>query len=72
MILNKVRDSEEEVSRLDNEPQLIGQAKSPMNDLLEITVKLNSTLTLDERVKMLNVDHKRVFDRVGTHLIHQQ
>ena len=56
----------------DNEPQLIGAAKTAMNDVLDMNVSSSDQLTLEERVKMLNQDQRRVFDNVKTHLLHHK
>ena len=64
--INKARvadDVEEKVDTADDDqPQLIGEAKSAMKDVADMAVKQTSTLSLEERVAMLNVDQSRVFD----------
>ena len=75
--INEARaaEREEPVNKEDKEdPQLPGVAKSAMKDLQEMkdVANGNNALTLEERVRMLNDDQRRVFDRVKNHLMHQQ
>ena len=63
---------EEKVSKEDDDPQLIGEAKMAMNDVLDINASSFSELSLDDRVAMLNGDQRRIFDNVKAHLLHQQ
>ncbi len=43
-----------------------------MDDLVEMNVREPDTLTLEERVGMLNADQRRVYEQVKNHLIQQQ
>ena len=61
---------EEEVSKEDDEPQLIGEAKTAMNDV--INTNSSDRLSLEERVGMLNDDQSALFENIKTHLYHQQ
>ena len=63
---------EEEVSKEDDEPQLIGEAKTVMNDVLDMNTNSSDKLSLEERVGMLNDDQRRIFENIKTHLYHQQ
>ena len=58
--INKARDAdgmEEKVVTADDEqPHQAGEAKSAMTDVADMAVKHTSTLSLEERVAMLNVD----------------
>ena len=64
---------EESHNPLDDEPQLLGEARSAMDDLVDMmNAQEPDSLNLKERVAMLNADQKRVFDKVKDHLIHQQ
>jgi len=56
----------------DDDPQLPGQAKSAMEDMLDMNTKSGNDLTLEERVKMLNLDQRKIFDAVSNHLLHQK
>lgn len=57
----------------DDGPQLDGEAKSAMQDANDIDSKaLDTKLTLEDRINMLNADQRRVFDRIKKHLTHQQ
>ena len=64
--------ADEEPSReLENYPQLLGEAKSAMQDVHDMKDKSSDNLTLDDRVKMLNDDQRRIFDNIKAHLLHQ-
>ena len=63
---------EEKVSEEDDDPQLIGEAKTDMTDVVSMNISSLDRLTLEERVSMLNDDQRRVFDNVKTHLVHQK
>ena len=47
----------------------MGQIKDAMNDVRDMDT--GSSLTLQERESMLNVDQKRIFDHVKAHLLRQ-
>ena len=65
--------AEQRVSKEDNDPQLIGEAKSAMHDMLDIMDSHSSDKpSLEERVSMLNADQKRIYDRVNAHLVHHK
>ena len=53
----------------DEDPQLMGQIKDAMNDVRDMDT--GSSLTLQERESILNVDQKRIFDHVKAHLLRQ-
>ena len=64
---------EQKLSKDDNNPQLPGEAKSAMHDLIDMmTTNSSDQLGLDERVTMLNVDQRRIYDRVMNHLHHHK
>jgi len=71
--INEARhaDHEEKISK-DDEPQLMGEAKTAMNDIVDMNVNSSSDLCLESRVAMLNTDQRRIFDDVKSHLLHQQ
>ena len=53
--INEVRyaDGEEEkISKEDDKPQLMGEAKTAMNDVIDMNVKSSSDLSLESRVAM--------------------
>ena len=56
----------------DDDPELPGEAKLVMNDMCEMNANVGNDLSLDDRVRMLNADQKRVFDNVTRHLLHQK
>ena len=72
--INEVRQAnmEEKEAEEDNEPQLLGEARSAMSEVLDMKASTPGQLTLDERVSMLNQDQRRVFDNVKAHFQHQQ
>ena len=74
--INEARqaDSEEKrVNKEDNDPQLMAEAKTAMHDMADMIINnASDQLGLDGRVTMLNVDQKRIFDRVESHLQHQK
>ena len=73
--INEAREAdgkEEKVSEEDNDPQLIGEAKTAMTDVVSMNISSSNKLTLEDRVSMLNNDQKRVFENVKTHLVHQK
>jgi len=61
--INEVRhaDGEEKISE-DDEPQLMGEAKTAMNDVIDMSIKSSSDLCLESRVAMLSADQWRIFD----------
>ena len=66
------KDGEEQNVEEDADPQLIGEAKTAMTDVLTMNVNSSDKLSLEERVAMLNDDQRRVFDTVKGHLLHQK
>ena len=65
-------DALEEPVQNNDDPELPGEAKLAMNDMCEMNANVGNDLSLDERVRMLNADQKRVFDNVTRHLLHQK
>ena len=63
---------EESVSKKDDDPQLMGEAKTAMNDMFDMNINSCEELSLEDRVAMLNADQRRIFDAVKSHLLHQQ
>ena len=53
---------EEKVSKEDDDPQLIGEAKMATNDVM-INSSSFSELSSDDRVAMLNGDQRHIFDK---------
>ena len=60
------------VSKEDDDPQLMGEAKNAMNDVVEMNVNSDDDLSLEDRFNMLNTDQRGVFDKIHKHLLHQQ
>ena len=72
---------EHKISKEDDEPQLMGEARAAMKELFEMNTNPANTLSLqqrvamfntDQRVAMLNTDQRRVFDKVKAHFLHQK
>ena len=64
---------EQKLSKDDNNPQLPGEAKSAMHNLIDMMATHSSDqLGLDESVAMLNGDQRRIYDRVMNHLHHHK
>ena len=55
---------EERVSKEDDDPQLMGEAKTAMIDMFKMNVNSCEELSLEDRVAMLNADQRRIFDAV--------
>ena len=63
---------ENTISKEDDEPQLMGEARAAMKDLFDMNTNPANTLSLEQRVVMLNTDQRRVFDKVKAHFLHQK
>ena len=64
--------ADEETSKeLDDHPQLLGEAKSDMQDVHGMNDNKTNDLTFDDRVEMLNLDQRRIFENIKAHLRHQ-
>ena len=61
-------EKEEKDNKEDDEPQLMGETNSAMNDLMDLNANNDddnsNQLSLDERVSMINVDQRLIFERV--------
>ena len=71
--INEARQSdgvEEKVNKEDDDPQLIGEAKTAMKEVVEMNN--SDTLTLEDRITMLNDDQRRIFNQIKNHLFHQK
>ena len=66
------KEGEEKSVEEDDDPQLIGEAKTAMTDVLTVNVNSSDKLSVEERVAMLNDDQRRVFATVKAHLLHQK
>ena len=62
---------EEKVNK-DDDPQLMGEAKTAMNDMFDMNVNSGDKLSLDDRVAMLNADQRHIFDGVNSHFLYQR
>ena len=63
---------EEKINKEDDDPQLLGEAKTAMKEVVEINANNSDTLTLEDRITMLNDDQRRIFDKMKYHLLHQK
>ena len=63
---------DEKESEEDNEPQLLGEARTAMSEVVDMKASIPGQMTLDERVSMLNPDQRRVFDSTKAHFLHQK
>ena len=63
---------EEKVNKEDDDPQLLGEAKTAMKEVVEINANNSDTLTLEDRITMLNDYQRRIFDKMKYHLFHQK
>ena len=61
---------EEKVNKEDDDPQLMGEAKTAMKEVVEMNN--SDTLTLEDRITMLNDDQRRIFNQIKNHLFHQK
>ena len=61
---------EEKVNKEDDDPQLMGEAKTAMKEVVEMNN--SDTLTLEDRITMLNDDQRRIFNQIKIHLFHQK
>ena len=48
----------------------MGEAKTPMKEVVEMNN--SDTLTLEDRITMLNDDQRRIFNQIKNHLFHQK
>ena len=70
--INEVRQSDCPVERVDEEPQLVCQASAAMDEAVHMRTSFEDTLSLDERISMLNSDQRRIFDQVKDKMLHLQ
>ena len=52
---------EESVNKSHDDPQLMGEAKTAMNDVFDMNVNSCNHRSLEERVAMLNANQRRMF-----------
>ena len=73
--INDVRQADGEehtISKDDDEPQLMGEARTAMKELIDMNTSPVNTLSLEQKVAMLNTDQRRIFDKVKAHFLHQK
>ena len=61
--------ADEDVAVEEEGIKLIGEAEAAMHDVHDMEC---DTIGLSERIRMLNEDQRRIFDRVTDHLLHQR
>ena len=72
--INEARKADGEEKRVnkedDEDPQLMGEAKTAMHDMADMLVNHSTSdqLSFEDRIAMLNADQKRIFDTVDSHL----
>ena len=73
--INDARQSDGEkhkISKEDDDPQLMGEARTAMKELFDMNTHPADTLSLEQRVDMLNTDQRCIFDKLKGHLHQQQ
>ena len=55
----------------DDEPQLLGEIMEAVAEIADMHINVPN-LTLEQRETMLNVDQKRIFDKIKSHLMSQK
>ena len=73
--LTEARQSDGDEQRVsnDNDPQLMGEAKTAKHDMFDMIANQSSNpLSLEEREPMLNVDQRRIYDNLHAHLQHKK
>uniref|UniRef100_A0A1X7U4I0 Uncharacterized protein n=1 Tax=Amphimedon queenslandica TaxID=400682 RepID=A0A1X7U4I0_AMPQE len=70
---NKAGFTEEELpdNKEDDEPQLLGEIMEAVADIADMHINVPN-LTLEQREAMLNVDQKRIFDKIKSHPLSQK
>ena len=70
---NKAGFTKEELhdNKDDDEPQLLGEIMEAVADIADMHINVPN-LTLEQREAMLNVDQKRIFDEIKSHLMSQK
>ena len=63
-------DGVEEVNKEDDDSQLMGEAKTAVKEVVEMNN--SDTLTLEDRITMMNDDQRRIFNQIKNHLFHQK
>ena len=76
--INEARKADGEEKRVnkedDDDPQLMGEAKTAMHDMADMLVNHSTSdqLSFEDRIAMLNADQRRIFDSVDSHLQQQK
>uniref|UniRef100_A0A1X7VU73 Uncharacterized protein n=1 Tax=Amphimedon queenslandica TaxID=400682 RepID=A0A1X7VU73_AMPQE len=70
---NKAGFTKEELidNKEDHEPKLLGEIMEAVADIADMHINVPN-LTLEKREAMLNVDQKRIFDKIKSHLISEK
>ena len=76
MDIGEARQADGEEKRVnkedDDDPQLMGEAKTAMHDMTDMLVNHSTSnkLIFEDRIAMLNADQRCIFDTVDSHLQH--
>ena len=74
--INVAREADVEEKQPENEedddPQVEGEAKAAMQDVVDMIFNAADAITLEEWVDMLNSDQRRLYEQVKSHFLHQQ
>ncbi len=64
--INETRpsDGQEKVSKPDDDPHLMGEAKTAMDDVLHMNDNSCDNISLEDRVAMVNADQRPIFEHV--------
>ena len=71
---NKAGFTKEELhdNKDDDEPQLLGEIMEAVADIADMHIINVPNLTLEQREAMLNVNQKRIFDKIKSHVMSQK
>jgi len=56
----------------DNGVKLVGEAESAMHDVHDMELNNPDTISLQDRIDMLNEDQRKVFNQISDRLLHQR
>ena len=70
--VKQINEARQADGKEDDDPQLLGEAKTAMHDVFDMNAITCNDFMLEERVAMLNADQRRIFENVKAHLLHQQ
>ena len=68
----EIASDKQDEDNCDDEPQLVGEPKCEVIDTTSLVTPIPDKLDLDSRISMLNVDQRRVFDKLRDHFLHEK